>query len=146
MYTYNVIIKKIIDGDTVNVDVDLGFDVWMLGQSVRLFGIDTPETRTSDLVEKRFGLMAKEFVEAAMPVNSVQQMVSVKMQRGKFGRILGEFIVNDPQIPNCRYNLNRLLVDKRLAVAYTGDQSRDTLRELHHKNRMYLIENDLTIP
>ena len=60
MYQYRINVVKIIDGDTVDVDIDLGFGVWLKKQRIRLHGIDTPESRTRDLDEKRYGLMAKK--------------------------------------------------------------------------------------
>ena len=62
MYEYKCRIVKVIDGDTVDVDIDLGFGVWLRKQRVRLVGIDTPESRTKDLEEKKYGLAAKEFL------------------------------------------------------------------------------------
>ena len=62
MYEYRCKIVKIIDGDTVDVDIDLGFGVWLHKERIRLYGIDTPESRTRDLEEKKYGLMAKELV------------------------------------------------------------------------------------
>ena len=62
MYEYRINVVKIIDGDTVDVDIDLGFGVWLKKQRIRLHGIDTPESRTRDLDEKRYGLMAKKFL------------------------------------------------------------------------------------
>ena len=63
MYEYRCKIVKIIDGDTVDVDIDLGFGVWLHKERIRLYGIDTPESRTRDLEEKKYGLNAKELVE-----------------------------------------------------------------------------------
>ena len=60
MYEYKCNVVKVVDGDTVDVDIDLGFGVWMKDERVRIMGIDTPESRTRDLVEKKFGLAAKE--------------------------------------------------------------------------------------
>ena len=62
MYEYSVKVVKVIDGDTVDVDIDLGFGVWIHKERVRLHGIDTPESRTSDATEKVFGLKAKAFL------------------------------------------------------------------------------------
>lgn len=142
LYVYNAKIKQVIDGDTVKVDIDLGFNTWMSNQNVRLYGIDAPESRTKDLVEKRFGLLTKAEVEKHLPVGSTCQMVSVMSQKGKFGRILGEFLPLD-ESGSHRFNLNRHLVDKHLAVSYDGQRSRDELREAHHANRMVLIEEGL---
>ena len=60
MYEYNVKILKVIDGDTIDVDIDLGFGVWLHKERVRMMGIDTPESRTRDLEEKKFGILSKE--------------------------------------------------------------------------------------
>ena len=61
MYEYKCKIRKVVDGDTVDVDIDLGFGVWLRKQRVRLVGIDTPESRTKDLEEKKYGLAQKSF-------------------------------------------------------------------------------------
>lgn len=91
MYTYQCVIERVIDGDTVVVDIDLGFDVWLKGESVRLSGIDAPEVRTRDLDEKKRGLAAKEFLERLLPAGSKQTLISESFSRGKYGRIVGDF-------------------------------------------------------
>lgn len=145
MYIYNVVIKKVIDGDTIKVDIDLGFNMTLNDQNIRLFGLDAPESRTSDIVEKKFGLLTKSVVEKFLPVGTRCQMVSVLEERGKFGRILGEFLVKDPDLfgHGTSFNLNRHLIDNHLAVAYDGNVSRDTLHTAHHTNRMKLIKEGL---
>ena len=95
MYEYNCKIDRVVDGDTVDVDIDLGFDVWMLKQRIRLYGVDTPESRTRDKVEKVFGNLAKEFVEKRLPVGSKQVLRTKLDGKGKFGRILGEFVIDE---------------------------------------------------
>ena len=62
MFEYKCKMVKVVDGDTVDVDIDLGFGVWLRKQRIRLYGIDTPEARTSDDVEKVYGLAAKDFL------------------------------------------------------------------------------------
>jgi micrococcal nuclease len=94
MYEYRCVILRIVDGDTVDVDIDLGFGVWLRNERVRIAGIDAPETRTRDLEEKRFGLAASARAEQLLPVGSKQTLVS-KDFKGKFGRILGDFKIND---------------------------------------------------
>ncbi len=84
MYAYRCIVVKVIDGDTVDVDIDLGFGVWMKKQRIRLFGIDTPESRTRDLEEKKYGLMAKEMVLAHLPIGSTQILRTHKDGVGKY--------------------------------------------------------------
>ncbi len=61
MYEYRANLCDVVDGDTVDVDIDLGFGIWMRDERVRIMGIDTPESRTRDLVEKKFGLAAKTY-------------------------------------------------------------------------------------
>jgi len=127
MFEYQCKIVKVIDGDTADVDIDLGFGVWMKKQRVRFYGVDTPESRTSDKEEKVYGLMAKEFVLAHLPIGSTQVLRTKKDGVGKYGRILGEFVVDDT-------TLNQLLIDTHNGVAYFG-QSKDDIEEEHIKNR-----------
>ena len=127
MYEYRCQITRVVDGDTVDVDIDLGFGVWMRKQRVRLYGVDTPESRTRDKVEKKYGLMAKEFVKSHMPVKSWQILRTHKDGKGKFGRILGEFVIGHRTI-------NQLLIESHNAVAYTG-QSKDLIADQHIINR-----------
>ena len=67
MYEYSCKIVRVVDGDTVDVDIDLGFGVWRHKERIRLHGIDTPESRTRDLEEKKFGLLAKAQVKHFYP-------------------------------------------------------------------------------
>tara|TARA_B110000908_G_C10046696_1_gene354309 strand:+ start:27 stop:425 length:399 start_codon:yes stop_codon:yes gene_type:complete len=127
MFEYQCKIVKVIDGDTADVDIDLGFGVWMKKQRVRFYGVDTPESRTSDKEEKVYGLMAKEFVLSHLPIGSTQVLRTKKDGVGKYGRILGEFVVDDT-------TLNQLLIDTHNGVAYFG-QSKDDIEEEHIKNR-----------
>ena len=127
MYEYNCTIVKVIDGDTTDVDIDLGFGVWMKKQRIRFYGVDTPESRTRDKEEKVYGLMAKEFVQQHLPVGSKQVLRTKKDGVGKYGRILGEFVVGDTTV-------NQLLIDTHNAVAYHG-QSKEEIAEEHIKNR-----------
>ena len=62
MYEYKCKMVKVVDGDTIDVDIDLGFGVWMRNQRIRMHGIDTPESRTRDLEVKKYGLAAKDFL------------------------------------------------------------------------------------
>ena len=67
MYEYKCKILRIVDGDTVDVDIDLGFGVWLHRERVIIMGIDTPESRTRDKVEKQFGLASKQFLKDMLP-------------------------------------------------------------------------------
>jgi len=132
MYEYQCKIVKVVDGDTVDVDIDLGFGVWMKKQRIRLYGVDTPESRTRDLEEKKYGLMAKSFVKEHMPFGSTQTLITMKDKSGKYGRILGQFRLEDDMILN-----NKLIAEKH-AVAYYG-QSKELIAEEHIKNRDLVI-------
>ena len=137
MYEYRVKIVKVVDGDTVDVDIDLGFGVWLKKQRVRLFGIDTPESRTRDLVEKRFGNMAKDYLKSRLSSGAI---LGTRLdKKGKFGRILGEFFVLDneghPQF-EVKVNVNEELIAKHHAVAYHG-QSKEEIKEAHLDNRTF---------
>lgn len=127
MYEYKCKMVKVVDGDTVDVDIDLGFGVWMRNQRIRLYGIDTPESRTSDDQEKVYGLAAKDFVVKWTNSGDLT-LKTFKDDRGKFGRILGEIWYGD------EHNVNQLLIDNHHAVRYHG-QSKDDIAEEHLKNR-----------
>jgi micrococcal nuclease len=140
MYEYKCVIKRIVDGDTVDIDIDLGFDVWLSDQRVRLRGIDAPENRTRDLVEKHFGNLATAFVEQHLPVNAKAVLVSDKYSpdKGKFGRILGDFQVYDDQTDSWT-TLGQLMIREGHAVVYREGAERDLMEQDHVNNRRRLI-------
>jgi len=133
MFEYNCTIIKVIDGDTVDVDIDLGFGVWLKKQRIRLYGIDTPESRTRDLEEKKYGLVAKAFVEAHLPLGSTRTLTTVQDKTGKYGRILGKFKAYD-SYTDAWVNLNQWMIIKHLGVEYQG-QSKEDIAEQHIINR-----------
>ena len=133
MFEYKCKIVKVIDGDTTDVDIDLGFGVWLKKQRIRFYGIDTPESRTRDLEEKKYGLAAKAFVEVHLPVGSIRTLTTVKDKTGKYGRILGKFKAYD-SYTDAWVNLNQLMIIKHHAVEYHG-QSKEDIAESHIKNR-----------
>jgi len=133
MYEYRCNIDRVVDGDTVDVDIDLGFGVWLRKERVRMYGIDTPESRTRDLVEKKYGLAAKAFVLSFLPEGSTQTLRTQKDDKGKFGRILGEFVVYDAKT-NAWTTLNQIMIDEHQAVKYHG-QSKQDIEEEHLRNR-----------
>ena len=133
MHTYKCTILKVIDGDTVDVDIDLGFGVWMRKERIRILGIDTPESRTRDLEEKARGLAAKDRVLELCPVGSTVTVKTTKDGRGKFGRILGKFLVYDHQTDS-QMHLGDIMIREHLAVKYEG-QSKEDIAEQHIKNR-----------
>ena len=83
-------VTKVVDGDTIDVILDMGFNI-LFAQRVRLFGIDTPESRTRDLVEKKYGLKAKKFLQDKLKkAKSITIRTHKGEEKGKFGRILGD--------------------------------------------------------
>ena len=139
MFEYKCTILRVIDGDTVDVDIDLGFGVWLRKQRIRLYGIDTPESRTRDKEEKKFGLLAKYYVERFLPVDSKATLVTEKDGKGKFGRILGKFKVFD-SIEDKQAFLHEIMIRDHMAVEYMG-QSKELIAEQHIINRGLIRES-----
>ena len=140
MYEYRCKVTRVVDGDTVDVDIDLGFGVWMHKERIRLYGIDTPESRTRDLEEKKYGLLAKQQIESFMPRGSMQTLLTVKDKAGKFGRILGKFLIYDKKTDR-QMTINDWMVREHHAVAYHG-QSKEDIAEEHIVNRGLLVDKN----
>ena len=130
MHEYKAKITKIIDGDTIRCDIDLGFSTILANQTIRLYGIDTPESRTRDKEEKFYGNISKQFLNDYCPKGSYITLMTYLDKKGKFGRILGELIVN-------KVNLNEQMVEENLAVKYHG-QSKVDIEKEHLFNRLQL--------
>ena len=139
MFEYRCTILRVVDGDTVDVDIDLGFGVWLRKQRIRCFGIDTPESRTRDKEEKKFGLLAKYYVERFLPVDSKATLVTEKDGKGKFGRILGKFKVFD-SVEDKQAFLHEIMIRDHMAVEYMG-QSKELIAEQHIINRGLIRES-----
>jgi len=144
MYEYRCKILRIVDGDTVDVDIDLGFGVWMHKERVRMMGIDTPESRTRDKVEKAFGLASKAKLKELLPIGSMQVLKteidkSGEDKKGKFGRILGDFLIDGKRATD-------ILIEEGHAVAYFGG-SKEEIQMKHMANREKLLrEGVVTLP
>ena len=137
MYEYRCKVIKVIDGDTVDVDIDLGFDILLRDERVRIMGIDTPESRTRDKVEKKFGLASKARLKELIggksgPILKTQINKKGEDMRGKFGRILGDFVTDDGRM------VTDILVEEGHAVAYFGG-SKEEIQDKHMANRKKLI-------
>tara|TARA_R100000353_G_C6477554_1_gene188214 strand:- start:337 stop:753 length:417 start_codon:yes stop_codon:yes gene_type:complete len=133
MYEYSCEVQRVVDGDTIDVVLDLGFDI-LHKCRVRLYGIDTPESRTRDLDEKARGKMAGSFLKESIDAgDKIVIQTKLKDSKGKYGRVLGDVVVDD-------VNINQLMVDKHLAVKYFG-QSKQEVEKEHLKNRQILIDN-----
>lgn len=131
MYTYKAQVLEVIDGDTIEVDFDLGFGVWLRNQRIRLEGIDTPESRTTNKEEKARGILSKNKLKEVL---SKYVTITTKLDPNeKFGRILG-VVKNETGI-----NVNNWLVENNYAVAYSG-QNKELVQEAHLKNAVVLKE------
>ena len=137
MYEYRCTVTRIVDGDTVDAEIDLGFDI-VFKSRIRLFGVDTPESRTRDLDEKARGKLASAFLKEKID-NAEFVKVQTKLdKKGKFGRVLGVMVADD-------LDLNQEMINKNLAVAYYG-QSKDDIESEHMINRDKLIEAGIFTP
>jgi len=137
MYEYKCKIIKIVDGDTVDIDLDLGFGVWLRDERVRIMGIDTPESRTTDKIEKIFGLAAKDRLNSLLGGEAIllsQVTKGGENMKGKFGRILGNFkTINGKDVAET-------LMEEGHAVAYNGGD-KDNVQMQHLANRQKLIDS-----
>ena len=137
MYEYKVNILKVVDGDTVDVDIDLGFGCWLRNERVRIVGIDCPESRTSDRIEKVFGQAAKDRLISILGPEAVLVSQVSKMgenMKGKFGRILGDFKTIYGKL------VSETLMEEGHAVAYNGGD-KDNVQKQHLANRQKLIDD-----
>ena len=123
MHEYKTKIKRFVDGDTVDVDIDLGFGIVLVKQRIRLYGIDTKE-------EKFYGKLAGQFLKDQCKKGSCITLRTHLDKKGKFGRILGEIIVDG-------VNINQLMVEQHMAVEYHG-QSKTDIHKEHMFNRQEL--------
>jgi micrococcal nuclease len=135
MYQYKCKINKVLDGDTVDIDLDLGFNIVLANQRVRMAGVDTPESRTSNKEEKPRGLLSKKKLGEKLPVGSWQIIETQRSDNNddKFGRILGVFILEDGT------KVNDWLIKNNYAVAYKGENKELTQAE-HQANKKILME------
>lgn len=135
MYEYRCKVLKVVDGDTVDVDIELGFGVVLADERVRIMGIDTPESRTSNDVEKLFGLAAKHRLEELLGETAILRTQIAKNgedMKGKFGRILGDFVAPDGRM------ITEILIEEGHCVPYFGE-SKDDVQAQHMINRERLL-------
>jgi micrococcal nuclease len=135
MYQYKCKINKVLDGDTVDIDLDLGFNIVLANQRVRMAGVDTPESRTANKEEKPRGLLSKKKLAEKLPVGSWQIIETQRSDNNddKFGRILGVFILEDGT------KVNDWLIKNNYAVPYKGDNKELTQAD-HQANKKILME------
>ena len=143
MYEYRCKVLRVVDGDTVDVDIDLGFGIVLKDERVRIMGIDTPESRTRDKVEKLFGLASKARLKELVggrsgPILKTQINKKGEDMKGKFGRILGDFVVDGKMA-------TEILIKEGHAVKYFGG-SKEEIQAKHMKNRDRLIKEGVVKP
>lgn len=136
---YDVKLLKVIDGDTVDVDISLGFGIVLSDERVRIMGIDTPESRTSDRVEKLFGLAAKnrlkELLEDGAKLITTEDKSGEDM-KGKFGRVLGDFKSKDGRL------VTEIMISEGHCVPYFGG-SKEEIQAQHMVNRERLLNEGI---
>ena len=136
---YDVVLLKCVDGDTVDVDIDLGFGVWLKDERVRIMGIDTPESRTSDKVEKVFGTAAKNRLKKLLESGGkliTTENKSGEDMKGKFGRILGDFRTPSGDL------VTDIMISEGHCVAYFGG-SKEEVQGKHLINRQKLLREGI---
>ena len=132
MYEYNCKVTRVVDGDTIDVILDLGFSI-LHKCRVRLYGIDTPESRTRDKDEKVRGKLAGKYLKDTIDNgDTIVLQTKMKDSKGKFGRVLANVVVDD-------ININQQMIINHLAVRYYG-QSKVDIENEHLINRDKLIE------
>ena len=143
MYEYRATLLKVIDGDTIDCDIDCGFGIVLSNQRIRLYGIDTPESRTRDLEEKKCGKLAAQYIADHISEGTTFTLRSRLDGKGKYGRILGELICYVHEFDR-EMSLNDAMITKKLAVKYFGQSKKDIEAE-HLKNREILYEQGLVV-
>ena len=133
-FLYKCVIQRIVDGDTVDVNIDLGFGIWLYKERVRIAGIDTPEKRTRDKVEKVFGLAATAKAHTLIPEDSHCIIRTRRDKAGKYGRTMGDFVMTDGRL------YTEVMVESHHAVPYEG-QAKADVEAAHLKNREILWES-----
>jgi len=138
MYEYKCEVTRVVDGDTIDCVLDLGFSI-LHKCRVRLYGIDTPESRTRDLDEKARGKLASKFLQESIDDgDEIVLRSELKDSKGKYGRVLGSIVVDG-------LDVNQAMVARNLAVNYFG-QSKDDVEAEHMVNRKKLIDSGAYVP
>ena len=114
MFEYRATVERVVDGDTVDVDIDLGFEVHIKAR-VRLYGIDTPEVRTRDLEEKERGIAASNRLKELIKERNLILASEKFNSKGKYGRILATLLIETSQ---GRQNVNEILLEEGHAEIY----------------------------
>jgi micrococcal nuclease len=137
-YIYRIkSVLKVVDGDTIDAAIDLGFDI-SLTKRIRLAGVDTPESRTTDANEKKLGLEVKEWLKKKL---EGQEDIIVKTElpdsTEKYGRILGHLFIGDKEVSavNKKKSVNQQMIDEGFAWTYSGGTKVKNFEELKEIRR-----------
>ena len=141
MTDYKAKVTRVLDGDTFDCTLDLGFDIY-LKQRCRMTGMDTPESRTRDKEEKYRGLLSKAYLKDLLKTakNNVILRCDDDDETGKFGRVLADVIYIKED--GSELNLNKEMINKGYAVEYKG-QSKDDIKDEHLANKQKLIDSGI---
>jgi micrococcal nuclease len=138
MYEYKATVKRVIDGDSVVLDIDLGFYMFMNETKIRLYGLDTPEMNSEDPLLRLQAVLATRYLYDNLPVGSKVTIKTILDKREKYGRLLATIITQDG------FNLNDGLLENKLAINYKN-LTRDEQIAKHYENQQYLIEKGFII-
>jgi endonuclease YncB( thermonuclease family) len=138
MYEYKATVKRIIGGDSVVLDIDLGFYMFMNETKIRLYGLDTPEMNSKDPLLRLQAVLATRYLYDNLPIGSKVKIKTVLDKREKYGRLLATIITQDG------FNLNDGLLENKLAINYKN-LTRDEQIAKHYENQQYLIEKGFII-
>ena len=142
MYEYKCKVKRVVDGDTMDVVIDLGFDIFHSCR-VRLASIDTPESRTRDLDEKARGKLSKAYLKETIKGKKIVLKTKIKDAKGKFGRVIAEVWAEFEE--GSMRNVNELMIKECHAVKYNAE-NKALVHDAHMANRAILIEKGLFVP
>ncbi len=143
MYQYKISVVKVVDGDTIDVDMYLALGMCYKKQRVRMVGIDTPESRTRDKVEKLFGKASKKYLKKLLEESESLSLIS--HDKGKFGRILGTIIAHHSEghpVFETEVNINEQMIKDHHAVRYSGE-NKDLVEQQHLDNRKIVMDSGM---
>jgi len=138
MYEYKATVKRIIDGDSIVLDIDLGFYMFMNETKIRLYGLDTPEMNSEDPLLRLQAIMATRYLYDNLQIGEKVTIKTVLDKREKYGRLLATITTKDG------LNINEGLIQNKLAVSY-HNLTRDEQIQKHYENQEYLINKGFII-
>jgi len=138
MYEYKATVKRIIDGDSLILDIDLGFYMFMNETKIRLYGLDTPEMTSEDPLLRLQAIMATRYLFDNLKVGDKVTIKTVLDKREKYGRLLATIITKEG------LNINEGLIQNKLAVSY-HNLTREEQIQKHYENQEYLINKGFII-